>query len=183
MPDDVTLTGRGLPHPLVLAVLLGLIALAGGVDLLLDNPTSWRSLHVLLEVAFLGLCLGTAAWLAAGWQRARSSLQDLQTRLAARQEERDAWRDRAQTFLQGLGQAIDAQMETWRLTPTERETAFLLLKGYSHRQIADLTERSERTVRQHAVAVYRKSGLGGRAELSAFFLEDLLLPGSDGPTG
>jgi hypothetical protein len=26
------------------------------------------------------------------------------------------------------------------------------------------------------VAVYRKSGLSGRAELSAFFLEDLLLP-------
>jgi len=39
-------------------------------------------------------------------------------------------------------------------------------------------ERSERTVRQHAVAVYRKSGLAGRAELSAFFLEDLLLPRS-----
>jgi hypothetical protein len=31
-------------------------------------------------------------------------------------------------------------------------------------------------VRQHAVSVYRKSGLAGRAELSAFFLEDLLLP-------
>ncbi len=34
-------------------------------------------------------------------------------------------------------------------------------------------------MRQHAVAVYRKSGLSGRAELSAFFLEDLLLPLSD----
>jgi hypothetical protein len=31
-------------------------------------------------------------------------------------------------------------------------------------------------VRQHAVSVYRKSGLAGRAELSAFFLEDLMLP-------
>jgi hypothetical protein len=31
-------------------------------------------------------------------------------------------------------------------------------------------------VRQHAVSVYRKSGLSGRAELAAFFLEDLLLP-------
>jgi hypothetical protein len=31
-------------------------------------------------------------------------------------------------------------------------------------------------VRQQAIAVYRKSGLAGRAELSAFFLEDLLLP-------
>jgi hypothetical protein len=31
-------------------------------------------------------------------------------------------------------------------------------------------------VRHQALAVYRKSGLGGRAELAAFFLEDLLLP-------
>ena len=41
---------------------------------------------------------------------------------------------------------------------------------------AAVLDRSERTVRQHAVSVYRKSGLAGRAELSAFFLEDLLLP-------
>jgi hypothetical protein len=33
-------------------------------------------------------------------------------------------------------------------------------------------------VRQHAGVVYQKAGLGGRAELSAFFLEDLLLPGT-----
>ncbi len=52
----------------------------------------------------------------------------------------------------------------------------LLLKGLGHKEVAALLERSERTVRQHAVSVYRKSGLAGRAELSAFFLEDLLLP-------
>ena len=39
-----------------------------------------------------------------------------------------------------------------------------------------LLGKSDRTVRQQAVEVYRKSGLSGRAELSAFFLEDLLLP-------
>jgi hypothetical protein len=32
-------------------------------------------------------------------------------------------------------------------------------------------------VRQQALAVYRKSGLNGRNDLAAFFLEDLLLPG------
>ncbi len=35
---------------------------------------------------------------------------------------------------------------------------------------------TETTIRQQALALYRKSGLGSRAELSAFFLEDLLLP-------
>ena len=64
----------------------------------------------------------------------------------------------------------------WNLTPAERKIALLLLKGYGHKEIATLLGRSERTIRQHAVAVYRKSNLSGRAELAAFFLEDLLLP-------
>ena len=36
--------------------------------------------------------------------------------------------------------------------------------------------------RQHAAAVYQKAGLGSRAELAAFFLEDLLLPGDAAQT-
>jgi DNA-binding CsgD family transcriptional regulator len=46
------------------------------------------------------------------------------------------------------------------------------------KEIADARGTAERTARQQALAVYRKAGLGGRAELSAFFLEDLLLPSS-----
>lgn len=58
--------------------------------------------------------------------------------------------------------------------------ALLLLKGLSHKVIAEVRATSERTVRQQALAVYRKAGLAGRAELAAFFLEDLLLPGGGG---
>jgi DNA-binding CsgD family transcriptional regulator len=68
---------------------------------------------------------------------------------------------------------------SWARARRSLETALLLLKGYGHKEIASLLQKSERTVRQHAVAVYRKSGLAGRAELSAFFLEDLLLPGAE----
>ena len=39
----------------------------------------------------------------------------------------------------------------------------------------DAWRASARTVRQHAVAAYRKAGLSGRAELAAFFLRDLPL--------
>jgi DNA-binding CsgD family transcriptional regulator len=58
----------------------------------------------------------------------------------------------------------------------ERQVAMLLLKGLGHKEAAIVLDRSERPVRQHAVSVYRKSGLSGRAELAAFFIEDLLLP-------
>lgn len=86
------------------------------------------------------------------------------------------WRKDMRELLQGLGAAIDAQFERWSLTPAEREVAMLLLKGLSHKEIAVVRESSVLTVRQQARSVYAKADLSGRAALSAFFLEDLLLP-------
>ena len=60
------------------------------------------------------------------------------------------------------------------MTQAEMEVGMLMLKGFSHPEIADVRAASERTIRDQARAVYRKSGLARRSELSAFFLEDLL---------
>jgi DNA-binding NarL/FixJ family response regulator len=54
--------------------------------------------------------------------------------------------------------------------------ALLLLKGLSHKEVATVRAVSERTVREQARSIYSKTGLTGRAALSAFFLEDLLAP-------
>jgi DNA-binding NarL/FixJ family response regulator len=48
------------------------------------------------------------------------------------------------------------------------------LKGLSLKDIALARGVSEKTVKQHNLTIYQKSGLAGRAELSAFFLQDLL---------
>jgi DNA-binding CsgD family transcriptional regulator len=175
-PDD-----EGNPRiSLGIAAVLMLVAIAGVIDLVLDAPTTWRSAHVLFEVALMLTSLGFAIYLWRGWLRASRSLdevrRDLLSRQAALQQERDAWRERAQSALETLGQAIDGQFDKWALTATEREIALMLLKGHGHKQAAALTGRSERTVRQHAVSIYHKAGLSGRAELAAFFLEGLLLP-------
>jgi DNA-binding CsgD family transcriptional regulator len=159
---------------------LGAIAAGGAVDLALDRPTDPWSFHVVFEVTLLTVSLGGLAVLGLGWRDAHRALAQTRSELAGRATERDAWRAQAEKALRGLGEQIDAQLVRWGLTPAERETALLLLKGFGHKEIAALQSKSERTVRQHAVAVYRKSGLSGRAELSAFFLEDLLLPASGG---
>ncbi len=104
----------------------------------------------------------------------------LKDALQASRQEADRWRSEAAQTLQGLGRAMDHQFERWNLSQAERDVALFLLKGFSTRDIADLRSTSERTVRQQAQDVYRKAGLSGRAELSAFFLEDLLLPPSTG---
>ncbi len=161
---------------LLLSALLLAMAVGGGIDLWMDRPQASGVFHYVFEGSLLVFSLATIVWLWAGWMRTRRSLAGARAESVAHRDERDAWRARADKLLRGLGEEIDTQLRRWNLTPAERETALLLLKGYGHKEIAALWHRSERTVRQHAVAVYRKSGLSGRAELSAFFLEDLLLP-------
>lgn len=168
---------------LLLTAILGAIVVGGVVDLVLDQPTDWLSVHVLFEVGMVTLALVTATALVLGWQRAEEDASLLRRSLEERSVERDAWRASARKALEGLGEAIHDQFLEWELTPSEREVALLLLKGHSHKSVARRTGRSPETARQHASAVYRKSGLSGRAELAAFFLEDLMLPGEGGPAG
>ena len=164
------------------AVLLAIIGLGGLLDLAMDRPTRWLSFHVVYEVALVLGSLATAFWLARGWGSAAATNRALRQSLTERQAERDAWRASAEQALAGLGAAIDAQFAAWGLTPAEREVALLVLKGHGHKEIAVRTGRSERTVRQHAAAAYGKAGLGGRAELAAFFLEGVALPPGGTPT-
>lgn len=160
----------------LLVVALGSIIVGGTVDLILDQPESWLTFHVFFETLMIAgaLLMTTTLWL--GWRRSARSVSELRRSLDAREEERDIWRNSARRALEGLGEAMHHQFESWGLTPAEREVALLLLKGHSHKAIARHTDRSAQTVRQHAASVYRKSELAGRAELSAFFLEDLMLP-------
>lgn len=161
---------------LVLVAALLAIVLGGTTDLILDQPESWFSFHALFETLMIAgaLVLATTLWL--GWWRAERSARDLRRSLEQRRAERDAWRDSAEQALVGLGEAINEKLDEWGLTPAEREVALYLLKGYTHKGIARRTDRSHQTVRQHAAAVYAKADLSGRAELSAFFLEGLILP-------
>ncbi len=171
--------GEGGPPRGWLLVILLAMAIGGTGDLLMDVPRRWLSLHTVFELLMTGAAVvGVVAfWLA--WWSARRSVAELERSLGEQKAERDAWRASAESALEGLGRAIDRQFDAWRLTPAEREVALLLLKGRSHKHIARLTGRSERTARQHAATVYEKAGLGGRAELAAFFLEDVMLPVAD----
>jgi DNA-binding CsgD family transcriptional regulator len=161
------------------AVLLGITALLAW-DLATDRLLrSVGTAHLVVEgLAALG-ALGAAAWVLATLRHHRREVRRLAGALASSRAEADRWRTEASELLRGLSHAIDSQFDRWDLSPAEREVALLLLKGLSTRDIADLRQTREATVRQQAQGVYRKADLEGRAELAAFFLEDLLAP----PTG
>lgn len=91
-------------------------------------------------------------------------------------DESSKWKEQAKKYLDGLSHSIDLQLTSWDLSKSEKEVAFLLLKGFSLKEIAELRGTTEKTARTQSAAIYSKAGLNNRSQLSAFFLEDLLLP-------
>ena len=162
----------------VIAGVLALIALLAGTDLLIDLCEGVTPWHVLAEalVAVLA-CLGAFHLLRGAWRlRRRLDAQDRD--FSAFRLQAEAWRMGSRKYLDGLSRSIDLQLDQWQLSVAEKDVAFLLLKGLSLKEIAAARGTTEKTARVQSSAVYAKSGLAGRSELSAFFLEDLLPPGA-----
>ena len=160
----------------VIAAVLALIALLAGLDLLVDQREGVTAWHLLAEGTVVGVAgLGAFHLLRGAWRlRKRLDMQDRDFLAFRRQAE--AWRNDSRKYVDGLSRSIDLQLDRWTLSAAEKEVAFLLLKGFSLRDIAQARGTSEKTARVQSSAIYAKSGLAGRSELSAFFLEDLLPP-------
>jgi DNA-binding NarL/FixJ family response regulator len=73
---------------------------------------------------------------------------------------------------------MQRQFDAWALTSSEQDVVLALLKGLSFREVAELRDTREKTVRQQATSVYKKAGVAGRHELAAWFFEDMLEPPS-----
>jgi len=166
----------------VLLAFLG-VALLAAIDVSADLQEGAAVAHVAAEVGILlvGL-LGSIFMtrrLVLTLRRARTVEKEalsLAEQLAATRVEANRWQTEARDLVKGLAAALDQQFDRWNLTPAEKEVALLLLKGLSHKDIAEIRSVTEATARQQARAVYKKGGLSGRHDLAAFFLEDLMLP-------
>ena len=178
--SDLTSEGRLLAAVLVAFVAVALLAALDVASDLRDGTTSGP---VIAEGSIFLVGLIGAVFMADRLMqivRSERSVREhalaLAEQLRVSEAEAARWRDESRDLLQGLGAAIDRQFERWALSPAEKEVALLLLKGLSHKELADVRSITEATARQQARAVYKKAGLTGRHDLAAFFLEDLLLP-------
>jgi DNA-binding CsgD family transcriptional regulator len=170
-------------RPAALAIpsaILASTALLVGLDVASDARAGSSAGHIALELGIVAVALAGAIALWAQLLLARRRARALEGDLVRAEADFARFREESAEHLRGLSAAIDRQFDRWALSAAEREVALLLLKGLALKEIAAARETSERTVRQQALAVYRKAGLAGRAELSAFFLEDLLAPAQRG---
>lgn len=150
-------------------VLFMIVVVLIGWDLYIDFGEGVGIVHLTVEFFVFAVAVAGTVMM---WRQLDRAQSDLVGALV----EAEHWKQESRDLIQGLGIAIENQFARWNLTAAEAEVALFLLKGLSHKDIAGLRNTSERTVREQARSVYRKSGLAGRSSLSAFFLEDLLLP-------
>ncbi|MDH5762392.1 MAG: LuxR C-terminal-related transcriptional regulator [Nitrospinota bacterium] len=161
----------------ILLVWSGLFAVLVAMDLVNDYQSGSTLRHLSIEGLLLLLSGGVFAM---GLRKLRSVRQEvtvLKGDLDRIRNEKERWKQETHQLLAGLSQKIEDQFTQWELTPAEKEVGFLLLKGISLKEIADIRQTRLKTVQQQSQSIYQKTGLASRSELAAFFLEDLL-PGT-----
>lgn len=149
-----------------------------GYDLSADFSSNQPLTHIVLDFCFgVGAVVGLlVVWRLVGQLRCVHMRQILQAEnnVTSALTEAAHWKFEAKAIQKGIAEEIERQLAAWALTPTEKEVAFFLLKGLSLKEISTIRGTAERTVRHHTLAIYQKAGVTGRAELSAFFLEEFL---------
>ena len=129
------------------------------VDIVIDDELG--TTHFIIElIVFLGVTM--ALLLGArdlGRLRARLDVEEKRNRAVS----------------QGLADSIDELMDEWRMTSSEKDVAWLIIKGYRFAEIAEARGVKENTTRLQATAIYSKAGVSGRAEFVAEIIQSLLL--------
>jgi DNA-binding CsgD family transcriptional regulator len=86
--------------------------------------------------------------------------------------------DKVNTQIKALaGQFHDhvaGQFDHWGLSKSEQAIATFTMKGFSNAENANLRGTSESTIKSQLNAIYRRTGLANRQQLTTFFVEELL---------
>lgn len=163
---------------IVVIVVLSIVTLMVSVDLLNDSKEGVNIWHVLLEGSTGLAALFGVFYFIKGAFKLQHDLSDSLSENVKLKKDAEDWKAEAQKYIEGLSLSIDQQLSKWNLSAAEKEVALLLLKGLSLKEIAAIRNTTEKTARVQSISIYSKSGLAGRSELAAFFLEDLLQPQS-----
>lgn len=157
---------------LVIATLLLVVAVFTIFDVIEDYLDGAPITHIIPEVLIIIATSLIALYSFIKFTKIRKVIAE--EALEASSKQVSKLKDKTQELKKGLSETVSRQLNEWTLSKSEQEIAFLLIKGLSLREIAKIRQTSEQTIRQQSSIIYKKSGLSGRAQLSAYFLEDFL---------
>ncbi|VAW93748.1 hypothetical protein MNBD_GAMMA23-709 [hydrothermal vent metagenome] len=164
---------RPTKEVVLIAVLL-LVGVTSGLDLLWDLSHGAPFSHVFKEALVVALALMLLIWILYEQRQQVRQIKKLKLELVESEQQQGKANSYILSARKQLSEVISKQFDEWNLTQSEREVGWLLLKGFSLKEIAAIRDTLDKTVRQQASAVYKKAQLSGRHAFSAWFIEDLL---------
>lgn len=156
---------------LITTLILSAVILFLSYDIFVDFTHGASREHLILESTIFSLLVFSA--LALNHLRYKND-RKLYQNILDKNFEILSLEEKNKKISEALRHLILEQFSKWELTESEVQIAFLIIKGFSLKEIASLRGTSEKTVRDQSSKIYLKTNLSGRAELTAFFLEDLL---------
>ena len=129
-------------------------------DIIVDFLTEEGAFHIYFEGTIFILVILSLSWEIVHRNRAKKQLIESERRL--------------NLITANLAERVKSQLDQWKLTNSEKEVAWLVIKGFSFSEIATLRAVREKTARQQASVIYSKAQVKGRSEFTAMFLDDFL---------
>jgi DNA-binding CsgD family transcriptional regulator len=112
--------------------------------------------------------------------RRREAREHLRTSLETFERQgASLWVERARSELKATGEKLDRHgvAVQQRLTPQELQIALAVSEGKTNREVGGQLFLSPKTVEFHLSSVYRKLGVGSRAELTRLLVDEAGAPG------
>ena len=141
---------------------------------LTDHSVGETAAKVTVEISIVFISLAGLFYFGYLINKQSKEKLNLNEKLSTVRKQLESSNVRLQNGKKEYQKVIQWQFNEWGLSPSEEEIALFMLKGLSVKEISGSRNTHEKTVRKQASAIYEKSGLGGRHELSAWFFEDLL---------
>lgn len=156
-------------------VLFGAYFLLAVDDIIDDVHDNVPAIHIAANLAFLSAAIfALIFYIRISYKEIKAEI-DRRGRITDRAiQDSEELTTQVATLKSGVTKTINSHFIIWLFSEAERDIAFLLLKGFSFKEIGNIRSTSEKTVRDQATRIYKKSGTKNRAEFVAFFLEDLL---------
>jgi DNA-binding CsgD family transcriptional regulator len=159
---------------IVLLPMLVLVIIINGLDFINDIQEGDDWLHIILEIITVAISsLGLLIVVRLILQR-KNEVINFKNKIQKAEDELSLSKIKLREIGRKYRKYIYEQFNEWKLTPSEQEIALLILKGLSFKEIAEVRNTKEKTVRQQATTIYRKSKVSSRHEFSAWFFEDML---------
>ncbi len=154
--------------------LLGSIGVLTAIDVIEDFQEGTALRHIGLDLGIAVASIAAVAFLIWKMTKDKKKITVLLKEKTILEEIAEKYQSKSRLLVEGLSSQIDKEFSSWGLSEAEREVALFLLKGLTIQEISGLRNSAEKTVRHQSSAIYKKTGLKGRGELQAYFLEDLL---------